>query len=265
MQSLKLRSAPLVVESRIGGQWLKQGFRLFHRQPLTWTLILFIYWAFMLMLAFIPLIGMVVPLLLSPGLAMGFIEVARAVDEGRPPSPPLLISAFKSQEAKAVYTLGSFYLLEIIVIFLVTWVIDGGLLIEWIAMGKAPAPENMEQVRIAGITAGVLYIPVMMAFWFAPQLVVWSGFAPLKAIFFSFFAVWRNRGAFLRYALTWIALTIFAGAAMALLGQLLELSPQAATAILFPLTLILMAVAHGSFYASTKAVFGLDALELGDG
>lgn len=253
---MPLSASPNILESRAGSRWLGEGFRLFHRHPLAWTLILFIYWASMLMLAFIPLVGVIAPLVIAPGLALGFLEVARAVDERRPPMPPLLISAFRSDQAKAIYTLGSLYLLEILFIMLITWVIDGGLLIEWITMGKAPSAEEMEKVKTSAWVAGLLYIPVMMEFWFAPQLVVWSKFGATKAVFYSFFAVWRNRGAFTVYLITWVALTVFVGAALALFGQLLEVSSNTATAFLFPITLILMAVAHGSFYASTKAVFG---------
>ena len=253
---MKMLADPRMIESRQGGGWLAAGFRLFHQQPLAWTLILFIYWASMLMLAFIPILGMIVPLLLSPGLALGFIEVARAVDEKRPPSPPLLISAFRSPQAKAVLTLGSLYLLEVLLILFATMLIDGGLLIEWITKGAVPDPEEMGSVRTAGMVGMLLYVPVMMAFWFAPQLVVWAGFTPVKALFFSFFAVWRNRGAFLRYLLTWIGLTVFLGAVFALLSMTLEMTPGTLNALIFPVTLILMAVAHGSFYVTTKAVFG---------
>ena len=96
----------------------------------------------------------------------------------------------------------------------------------------------------------------MMSFWFAPQLVVWSEFPPLKALFFSFFAVWRNIGAFLRYALMWILITMGIALVSSLLGSGLDLGSDTMTAFLFPITLILMAVAHGSFYQSTKDIFG---------
>ena len=111
-------------------------------------------------------------------------------------------------------------------------------------------------MRLSAAIGVVLYLPVMMAFWFAPQLVVWSGYTPLKALFFSFFAVWRNKGAFLRYAISWAGLTIMIGALMALLNIGLQVNPSTMTAFLFPITLILMAVAHSSFYMSTKAIFG---------
>ena len=253
---MKLLTQPRLIDSKSGQTWLMAGFRLFHRQPLTWTLILFIYWASMLMFAFIPIFGMIVPLILSPGLSMGFIEVARAVDQKTPAPPPLLISAFRSDRAKLVLMLGVWYVVELMAMFLITMVIDGGLLVEWITAGAMPTAEQMPSVQKSSFVAIALYIPVMMAFWFAPQLVVWSGFTPLKALFFSFFAVWRNKFAFIRYLLTWIGLTLFVGAVSALIGQSMTLEPNTMTAFLFPITLILMSVAHGSFYYSTKVIFG---------
>ena len=253
---MQLLTEPRILESRVGARWLSEGFRLFHQQPLGWTLILFIYWAAMLMAAFIPIFGLVLPLLLTPGLSMGFIEISQAIDQRQPPRPPLLIAAFRSAKAKAVLSLGAWYVLEITVIMLVSTLIDDGALVEWITLGQMPKAEQIAAVQTSGIVAFVLYLPVMMAFWFAPQLVVWSGFTPVKALFFSFFAVWRNKGAFIRYAITWVGLTLFVGVAMALLNEIIEMKPSTVTAFLFPITLILMAVAHGSFYASTKAVFG---------
>lgn len=219
-------------------------------------MILFTYWAAMLIMAFVPVLGLLLPLLLTPGLSMGFIEVARTIDERRPPNPLLLISGFRSPQARSVLLLGVWYVVEIAGILLISLLIDGGSLIDWITLGESPKPEQAASVQASAMIAFLLYIPVMMAFWFAPQLVVWSGFSPVKALFYSFFAVWRNKSAFIRYAITWIGLTLFLGACMALLGQLMDFTPNTAAAFLFPITLILMAVAHGSFYASTKAIFG---------
>jgi hypothetical protein len=255
---MKLRAQPKMLEAKVGQTWLRGGFQLFHRQPLAWTMILFIYWAAMLMFAFIPIFGAIVPLLLSPGLALGFIEIARAIDEKRPPSPPLLISAFRSEKAKSMLVLGGWYAAEILAILLIGALFDGGVLVQWITAGVPPQQEEVGSMRTAAIVGILLYIPVLMAFWFAPQLVMWSGFTPTKALFYSFFAVWRNKGAFFRYLLTWIGLTVFVGAVLALLGQSLSFDPSTITAFMFPVTLILMAVAHGSFYQSTKDVFGDD-------
>ncbi len=256
---MKLSPQPHLLEAKAGQAWLSHGFRLFHKQPLAWTLILFIYWAAMLMLAFIPGLGVLIPLLLAPGLAFGFISIAHSIDTKGTAAPPLLLSGFRSEQAKPLLMLGVWYVIEILAIMLVATLIDGGALVEWITAGAAPGAGLETSLRISATVSVLLYIPVMMAFWFAPQLVVWSGYTPLKALFFSFFAVWRNKGAFLRYAISWAGLTIMIGALMALLDVGLGLDPNTMTAFLFPITLILMAVGHGSFYASTKAVFGQDS------
>lgn len=258
---MQMLSQPRIVAARSGQTWLPAGFRLFHRQPLAWTLILFVYWASMLIMAFIPMLGSVLPLLIAPGLSMGFIEIARAVDEGRPPSPPLLVSAFRSPRAKAVLMLGVWYALEIVAILLFSVMIDGGLLLDWITSASMPGPEKIGDMQRAAAVSVLLYVPVMMSFWFAPQLVVWSGFSPLKALFFSFFAVWRNLGAFLRYALIWVLITVGIALLSSLIGSGLDLGGETMTAFLFPITLILMAVAHGSFYQSTRDIFGVSDQE----
>lgn len=256
---MNLLPQPRMLESKAGQSWLTLGFRLFHKQPLAWTLILFIYWAAMLMLAFIPGLGVIIPLLLTPGLAFGFIAIAHSIDTHGSAAPLLLISGFRSERSKALLMLGVWYVLEIAAIMLVASMIDGGLLVEWIFMGTPPTEAQGANLRMSATVSILLYLPVMMAFWFAPQLVVWSGFTPLKALFFSFFAVWRNKGAFFRYLISWAALTVVVGAVMALMDASLGLDPNTMTAFLFPITLILMAVAHSSFYASTKAVFGEDS------
>jgi hypothetical protein len=45
-------------------------------------------------------------------------------------------------------------------------------------------------------------MPVVAAFWFASLLTVWGEVTPVKAVFFSFVASWRNWRAFAVYGLT---------------------------------------------------------------
>ncbi|MGA1553053.1 MAG: hypothetical protein ACO35I_03270 [Burkholderiaceae bacterium] len=68
MLAMKIQPAPRTVAARIGMAWLTEGFRLFHRQPLIWFLTLFAYWAGLVILAMVPLLGLVAPLILTPGL-----------------------------------------------------------------------------------------------------------------------------------------------------------------------------------------------------
>jgi hypothetical protein len=94
-----------------------------------------------------------------------------------------------------------------------------------------------------------------MSFWYAPQLVVWKKYSASKAVFYSFFAVWINRKSFLFYGLTWFVIIMLSILLFSTLASQFTVFKQLLALAIMPLSLILMAVAHGSYYASTKAVF----------
>ena len=259
MLAMKIQPAPRVVAARLGMVWLMEGFRLFHRQPLIWFLTLFAYWAGLVILAMIPLLGLVAPLLLTPGLGFGFVALAYAIDRKEMPMPLLLVSGFRSDKAKPLLQMGLLYFAGLVVVLVLAWTVDGGSLFR--AMSRSP--EELTDPTISmdpslqwGLIVAVLgYMPVLMAFWFAPQLLVWGQYPVAKALFYSFFAVWRNRRAFFVYGLCWFALLIFLSLLVSAFTSLAGLSQQAVFTFLMPITFILIAVAHGSFYASTRDVF----------
>ena len=132
------------------------------------------------------------------------------------------------------------------------------------AQPKKLPPGMAFELRSGGLVALLLYAPVMLAFWFAPALCYWHGMGAGKALFFSFFAAWRNTGAFLVYGLGWLVfmllLPMIAGA---VLGAVLPRSPQSAllvAALLVPYMLIVVCAIILSFYSSFTAVFGVPPL-----
>lgn len=256
---MKMLDAPLILPGRNGQAWLIDGFRLFHRQPLIWFLTLFAYWAGLVILAMIPVLGLILPIVLSPGLSFGFIALARAVDRREMPMPLLLLSGFRSAKARPLVQLGMAYLAALSLILGLVLFLDGAVLGQ--TTGQAPAdladPEIMlEEGLRPGLLFGALaYIPVLMAFWYAPQLIVWKDFAVMKSLFYSFFAVWRNRWAFLRYSLAWGALIILLSLVISVFADLTQAQPRAIFTAVMPISLVLIAVAQGSFYASTRDVF----------
>ena len=54
----------------------------------------------------------------------------------------------------------------------------------------------------------MLYTPILMLTWFAPQLIAWHRYPVGKAMFFSLFACWRNRWPFLVLGIALAALSI---------------------------------------------------------
>tara|TARA_B100001093_G_C26758297_1_gene984465 strand:- start:123 stop:905 length:783 start_codon:yes stop_codon:yes gene_type:complete len=249
---------PKVVKSSAGQTWLLQGFEIFKKQPLIWIFSLFAYFTAMFVFGLIPIFGLVITLILSPGLAFGFIALARAVDEDQIPLPKLIISGFLGNHAKSMLFLGVIYILQILVVLFLSLTIDGGSFFKVITTGEFPNYSNNAQTQpsnFGAIAAVLTYIPVMMSFWYAPQLVVWNNYSATKAIFYSFFAVWINRKSFLFYGLTWLIILIFSILIFSTLANQFDAFKQLLAIAIMPLSLILMAIAHCSYYASTKAVF----------
>ncbi len=254
---MKMLDRPHLVAAKVGQAWLIEGFSLFHRQPLVWFLTLMAYWVGLVLIGSLPVIGVIVPLLLSPGLSFGFINLARAIDRKEPVAPTLLISGFRNGQARGLLQLGGAYTLALAAVLLLASLVGGGQLLSMVEKGASEEDLISLQRELPwGLIVGFLaYIPVMMAFWFAPQLVVWRGLSVPKAIFYSWVSVWRNRGAFLRYGLAWLLLIIAVSLLISLGIGGLGGNPQLVLLVIMPVSLLLMAIGHGSFYASTRDVF----------
>ena len=103
-------------------------------------------------------------------------------------------------------------------------------------------------------------LPVMLAFWFAPALCFWQRMDAGKALFFSFFAGWRNLKAFFVYGLGWLLFgAVIPMVAGAVLGALLPGGQQAAALaalIMLPYMVVVACAIMLSFYSSFVDVFG---------
>jgi hypothetical protein len=69
--------------------------------------------------------------------------------------------------------------------------------------------QTMDEEEMLAAMARLMLValPVVAAFWFAPLLTAWDDVAPMKSVFFSFVASWRNWRAFMVYGL---AASVFA-------------------------------------------------------
>ena len=129
--------------------------------------------------------------------------------------------------------------------------------------GARPADEVLDSPDFmsAAAAAAALYLPVMLAFWFAPPLASWHGTGAAKALFFSFAAAMMNWRAFLAYGAVMALATLLVPLALA---WLLALATGGASTLppamlAFPLVIVLLPTVFASFYASYRDVFGYDA------
>jgi hypothetical protein len=105
----------------------------------------------------------------------------------------------------------------------------------------------------AMIVSSVAMLPTVAAFWIAPQLIAWHGMGAGKALFFSFFAFFRNLSALLVFFAATIGLLLCIALVMSLLATLMG-APQAGEIAMVPATLFLTVVVYASFYASYESI-----------
>lgn len=102
----------------------------------------------------------------------------------------------------------------------------------------------------------LVYMPAMMAFWYAAPLICWRQMSVAKAAFYSFFAVRRAGGAFAVYGLAWMGVGMFLSMMMSLLIIVITGQAYAVVLTMIPVLVILIVVMHCSFYPTYTDVFG---------
>ena len=245
-----------IVPARNGWLWLVRGFALFRKSPSMWLLLVLAYWIAMALLSEIPYLGRLVSIVLLPAFSVGFMVMCAALDRGEALRPVHLLFGFHGNTS-TLMLLGVLYLLSIGAVLAVASIADGGTLLRSILTGNEPPAEAIhdgslpQAMRLAAITA----IPVTMAFWFAPMLAAWNRMGAAQALFYSFFAGWRNWRAFLVYSaalgLVGIAfLMLFAAAVIATRGEVELLNVLATVFMLLSLPSVLASV-----YASYRDIF----------
>jgi uncharacterized membrane protein len=141
----------------------------------------------------------------------------RALDRGETFEVAHLFAGFKTNTSQLVMV-GVFYAIGILVIVgivvLVVAVAGGGVLLSAAVGGKALAMlaggAFIVLALFAVLLASLLVIPLLMATWFAPPLVVFGNLAALDAMKSSFSACLKNFASFLVYGLIGIVLAVAA-------------------------------------------------------
>lgn len=241
-----------------GGQWLLEGFYLFRRNPPLIVFVVFGYWFLLLVADLMPVIGPALASICVPGLSMGIMNACRAIDARQPVRLDVVVSGFR-EHPRALLQLGVAYLAGTLTILALASLVDDGELLRLMKSGRSGTGEAVDGQRLvmALQAALLMMVPFLMLFWFAPMLVAWNGLSPLKAMFFSFVAAWRNWRAFVVYAaMTAATAIVLPGILLAVLGGLAQsLSRTLVTLFTLPLLLVFVPTLFASFYVSYREVF----------
>jgi len=245
-----------IVEARRGAIWLADGWRLFRAAPLGWLALVFAYWIIMTLASVVPIIGVAAASVMVPAFSVGFMAAARAASRRGPVELGLLFEGFRHHRNSQL-VLGAIYFACLGLLLAATMLVDEGALASWMLTGKRPDEETLQSDDFLGALAlaALLYAPVLMMFWFAPPLAAWHGIAPIKALFFSFFACLLNWRPFLAYGAV-SALFALALPLLLLFVLMLASFKIAAMSLVFPLLLVLLPTLFASFYASYRDIFG---------
>lgn len=253
-----------LVPPRQGLLWVRLGMKTFWRQPLAMAGLFFMYMASITVLSLVPMLGIALSLVLLPAATLGLMAATREADQGRFPMPVMLISAFRQSRdsSRAMVWLGVMYAGALLSVMGLSALFDDGQFAR-VYLGAGQATEEMLQAEgfMTALWVGMgLYIPVVMLFWHAPALVHWHGISPVKSLFFSLTACWRNKAAMLVYAATWMACFLFFGMGFALIAALLG-SPRLMSVMMLPAVLLVASMFFTSFYFTYRDCFTAETSE----
>lgn len=259
---LQLKSA----NASRGMRWLTDAFRLFAKKPLSFTLLLLVFFFLSALVATVlPFVGSLLQLMALPLLSLGFMVASQSALLDGPVHPGQFIEPLRSDPTrrKALLVLCALYgALALGILLLCAWVSDDAMtrLQELMAQGEKARPQIDALLNEPGVTTGALLLLVLgtalsIPFWHAPALVHWGGQGVAQALFSSTLGVWRNKAAFFGYFLGWTLLIIAFGIATALLFGLFG-AGQMATLVALPAGLMFSTVFYVSLIFTFNDSFG---------
>lgn len=252
-----------VVEARTGSKWVRQGIRVFWKQPIAMSGLFFLFMAIMSLSALLPIVGSFIALTLLPAATLGLMAASREVDLGKFPMPTILATAFRANKERKrdMAILGLLYALGFVGVMGISALMDGGGFAKlYLVGGKLDAETIMDpNFQNAMWLSLLLYMPLSMVFWHAPALVHWHGVPALKSLFFSTVACLRNWRAFLVFGLMWTVVFMSTALILSLVSGLMG-DGELVSMTLLPAMLMLAAMFFCSVYFSFRDCFVSDTI-----
>ena len=224
-----------------GWEWIRGGWKLFMAAPLMWVIALVLVFVVMFAVNLVPILGGLAFQLVQAAIAAGFVAACASLDAGGDFEIEHLVAGF-TRNFGGLVVVGAIMLAGYLAIFLVFMVFVGFGILGAVLSGDSQAVAHamlasMGMMFVGMLVAMLLYVPLLMAYWFAPALVYLHGVPPVAAMKASFSACLANIVPFLIYGLI---LTVFLFVAIIPLGLGL---------------LVWVPVAVGSSYLAYKGIF----------
>lgn len=229
------------VGAKQGLQWIVNGFYLFRCSPLIWIILC----GFLLSIAVVfsfahQTIGQIIFTILSPVFMAGLMSGCKALEQDKELEIGHLFAGFRVNTVPLI-TLGGIYLVGQVLIISIAIFVGGDTLMDLWLEGKRVDENELKRVSGNMLSATLivltLSIPLMMATWFAPLLIMFDRMPPFAAMRLSFLGCLSNFIPLQVYAISLIVLAIISSIPYGL-GFF-----------------ILIPTLFASIYASYKAIF----------
>lgn len=198
-----------------GAGWLIEGFSYFSKSPMTWIGLILLFFVITLVITLVPFIGSIAINLLMPVFMGGLILGCQSQAQGGDLTVNHLFAGFSRNTVQLIvlgllYMLG-FLVIAVIVIVMAITMFGGMAMLENMQSGDpAVIMENYRIFLLIALIATALYIPLLMAYWFAPALVILADVSPVSALKLSFMGCLVNILPFLLYGIVGLVLFIVA-------------------------------------------------------
>jgi len=180
-----------------GWTWISAAFELFRRNPLNWLVLNLVLVGIGWALGLLPAAGYLIFYLLTPIFLAGIMAACRDLEAGGEIELGHLFRGFRQNTTQLVI-LGAMLLAGELLIATLTDSIGGAEYRE-LRSGAAqfadPAtmpPEARSRVLAAMLVGLALYLPMALALWFSPALVMLDNQPALRAVFLSLAGSLRN-------------------------------------------------------------------------
>lgn len=225
------------VEAGACFDWLQQGWAMFLVNPGVWIGSTVLLLVMLMAISIVPFFGQIAAHLLVPLFGAGMFQICRQLASGGEEQIADLFVGFR-RSAGPLVMVGVFFAASVFgLAFLAFLLISGGVLGGVITGRVAGFGITFGGIMLAALLVLVLSVPIIMATWFAPVLVLFHDMKPAAAMRASFDAGAKN----------WLAMVIF--------GTFLVVALFFAMLPLGLGLLLLLPVFSGAVYASYRDIF----------
>jgi hypothetical protein len=253
-------SAPVAIAferygARRGALWLRQAYAMLSAQRLPWLFLLILYYFVIGAVELVPVIGRHAAFVLKPVFEVGFLAAAWAQERGETPHPRHLFQGFRSN-LWVLIPLGVILVVGVSIAVFATALVDGGALLHVLNGDTAPDDPSLPvgRVQLAMLFGAACAIPIVLAMWFAPALVVFQDCGTLRALTASLAAAAANWRPIAFYGLlVFFFLGVVPGIVVSIVGLIVP--SYLAFVIVMPYVLLIVATLHIADYVCYRDIF----------